>query len=74
MVFLKVAHSCLPLVFLLLPGVQEEIQSQKVRIDDNQGKVDQASQELEYIKNSNANMQKRMDRIEGAKTFYSGGN
>lgn len=51
--------------FLFRPVVQETIQAQKVRIDDNQENVDDVSQELEYIKNSNANMQKRMDRIEG---------
>ena len=48
-----------------LPGAQQDIQGNTVRIDDNQGNIDKVSQELEYIKNSNANMQKRMNRIEG---------
>ncbi|CAK8676682.1 unnamed protein product [Clavelina lepadiformis] len=47
-----------------LGQVQQDVQAYDVRIADNLRNVDRVSQELEYITNSNANMQKRMDRIE----------
>ena len=53
------------LATLIFAEVQQDVQAYDVRIADNLRNVDRVSQELEYITNSNANMQKRMDRIEG---------
>lgn len=45
--------------------VRQEIAAFDHRISGNEGKVQSIEREVEYLKNSNAHMQKRLDKLEG---------